>query len=353
MDVTILIPHWRIGKTTAYAVAKVVEHSKNHNVKIVVIDNSIGDRSIDHILLTNLRHHCTVIHYPAGLLQSHGIAFDFAIKQGLVQTKYFITLESDSYPTHDRWLDYYEDLVNTHAPDIAGSKLQLSGGEYIHPCGALYKIDGWYAANAYCIGLNGMFYYFPNMIIKEGFKCHAMVRRKMIDEDFGHLNIHVHDSGWAFAEEYDRLQKAQVLEKALTYQPVTGPFHNGMGKLQESITTYGARSLVTGIQDLILGDVDDVVLRIGYEPGQMLSYYLCGAPGFKCMSIPTTGKWLTGRIGQNQEYTIMESGLRHEWGITAFNDQRTDADPAVQAVIDFKMNRLNELYESLPADSKL
>lgn len=345
MNFTILIPHYKQGQATAHAIYKLIQHKGRHNIDVVVIDNS-NDDSINHILLTNLTHECKVIRYPADKLQSHGIAFDYAIINGFVKTDFFITIESDSFPTQDNWLDLYEEFAN-NGMAAAGSILKLSGGVFLHPCGAMYKTDVWFKALSSCV--EKPYHYFPNMVRKEGFDCHTMVHQGIAQferflQEFGPGLTYEPAAG------YIGLTLEQMLDKAHGYKPTKGPFHNGMGALQESIHTYGDRNLYTGIEDC-KEYKDEVILRIGYEPGQWFTYFMISS-GLPIAQFDTSVKWLPGRENQNQEYTITETGFTHLWGGSSFFNA-TDKDPEMQRVIDFKNNQVADLYKTLPENCKL
>src|SRR5258708_4871074 len=112
---TILIPHYKTGKMTAYCISQIIKHSKDRQLEIVIVDNNSGDGSLDRVravckeLPGNLA--VTFIAYPKELLQSHGCAFDFALKNGWVHNEYFITLEGDSFPVEDHWLEWYDEVI--------------------------------------------------------------------------------------------------------------------------------------------------------------------------------------------------------------------------------------------------
>ncbi len=170
MKTTILIPHFRTPKITAYSVAQFLKYKGKHEVDIIVINNSWGDDSIKS--LDRFGDQITILHNTnTNQISSHGTALDMAVLH--VKSDTFIAAESDSFPTHDKWLDYYEDTM-LDGFDMAGSHLQLSGGSYIHPCGAIYKTSLWHEIKAY---INRIPYeYLPNAGMKEGFACHLMIR---------------------------------------------------------------------------------------------------------------------------------------------------------------------------------
>lgn len=339
MNFSILIPHFKVGKMTAYCISQLIKYKGNHEIEIIVIDNNFGDGSADYIwpFSADVRY----IGYPKDKIQSHGCAFDYALEEGLVFNEYFITIESDSFPTKDNWLDRYEKIIND-GYECAGSLLKLSGGSYIHPAGAMYKKSIWQESKEYCDNIN--YDYFPNMATKEGFDCHLMIRKDKTDmvakepEDFMDL-----------AKGYQGLGYNEIMSKRDYYKPVTGVFHNGMGKFQESIKTFGERDTETGKTDALLDNKEKLILRIGEEPGQYFCYWQL-AMGKKIALIPTEIKWMKNRGGQQQEYTLMENGFKHLWGVSAYHKSNIEG---FEDVITFKENQVEQLYNSLPENQKI
>ncbi len=323
MNVTILLPHYKTGKMTAYAVHKLLQHKGRHRVKIIVIDNG-GGEGLEY--LDRFGKEVKVLHYPTGKLQSHGIAFDFAMSE--VKTEYFITVESDSFPTQDNWLDYYEDLTSKGF-HCAGSLLKLSGGTYIHPAGALYCRSFYNEAAEY----KYPYHYFPNMIFKDNFHYHVMWP----------MGEPLHLDAFTLHHSYQNKSVEEIMQKAVDYLPTTGVFHNGMGFQDDHIQTYGRRDMNSDSGPLLHGDHDKMYLRVGYEPGQWFCYYMASR-GKNIYPIPTEIKWLPGRENQQQEYTIMENGFKHLWGVSAYNGC-TQED--IQDIVKFKERQVEELWETI------
>lgn len=340
MKFSILIPHYRTGKVCAYAISQLLKYKGVHEIEIIVIDNNSGDGSVDY--LTPFVSHTTYLEYPKDKVQSHGVAFDYALEKGLVSNEHFITIESDSFPTKDNWLDRYEKLIND-GYDCAGSLLKLSGGTYLHPAGAMYKKSVWQEAKDYVDNI--AYDYFPNMAAKEGFDCHLMVRKDWVDRVVASLDDFV-DLG----KGYKGLSPEEILAKRDYYSPIgDGVFHNGMGKLQESIKTFGNRDTNSGIQDVMLDDKAGLIFRIGEEPGQWFCY-LQLAMNKKIALIPTEIKWMKNRGGQQQEYTLMDNGFKHLWSVSAYHES---TNPEFQDIVKFKSKVVEDLYNSLPTNQKI
>lgn len=337
MKISILIPHFKTGKMTAYTIAQLLKYKGDHEVEILVIDNNAGDGSVQYLkpFAKDIKYQA----YPKDMLQSHGIAFDFILPY--VKNDYFITIESDSFPTTEGWLDYYENLIN-NGYDAGGSLLQLSGGEYLHPCGAFYSKKVWQEAKDYCNSVE--YAYFPNMALREGFACHLMVHKSIVEKVMDAPYDYVEPAG-----DYGKMSRKDIVLRMMHYSPVVAPFHNGMGGNNESIKTYGQRNATSEVPTIILSNKQKLLARIGYEPGQFLYYFML-AKGKKIFHIPTEVNWISGKENQQQEYTLMENGFKHLWGISSYHGHTPEGE---EAVAELKQRIPSELYSTLPDTQKI
>lgn len=330
---TILIPHFKVPKLIYYTIHQFLKCAGNHNVEIIVINNSYPDSSID--ILKPFGDKIKIIDNTSTKVSSHGIAFDEAIKY--VSNEHVITAENDSFPTKENWLSYYDELLDAGA-ECAGSLLQLSGGQFIHPTGMLLKKSIYYEAMEYVNKMNEDYAYFPNICVYNGFATHLMVRRDILDDFISRPSEYIEVS-----DEYKNKDAEYFHAKLAHYEPVCGVFHNAMGRSQEELNTYGKRNVDTEPAIIILDNKEPLIRRMGYEPGQWLSYYQI-ATGKKVFAIPTETKWLPGRVNQNQEYTLMENGFKHLWGCSSYSDfdslEMRDVITAKRAIVE-------ELYNSI------
>ena len=332
---TVIIPHYRNGRMTAYCLSQLLKHD-GWRMNIIVVNNSPeNDPSLRY--LEPFRSRVTFLQYPTYWIQSHGAAFDFALPH--VTTTYFITLESDSFPTESGWLNYYDKLVaeGFHA---AGSVLSLSGGTYLHPAGALYRRDVCEKASAVC--RYHPYAYVPNISQRDGFDYHLMVHYRILDAfcrcpDAFHVTV---------APRYT--DEASIRRAIVNYRPLTGLFHNGCGNKDDSLFTYSQRNFESEPPNLVLTEKADLIHRVGYEPGQFLAYCL-HAQGRPVFYVTTETKWLPNRENQQQEFTLTEFGLKHLWGMTAYDGC---AAPEHRDIVEFKRQQLDELYGSLPAGDR-
>lgn len=336
MEFTILIPHWRTLEMTSYTVAQFLKHKGNHEVEIIVIDNSFPDKSIRG--LEPFKDQITILNNTSEKLSSHGIAYDMAIP--LVKTEWIITAESDSYPTIPNWLDYYADLIN-NGVDCAGSLLKLSGGTYTHPAGALFRKIIWEEAKAYCDVMP--YKYFPNMAMHSNFASHLMVHDSVLNEFISEPEDYIE-----LADGYKPYSAALAESKRLHYSSTVNPFHNGMGNRDEDVNTYGFRTIESEASTILLDGKRKLIKRVGAEPGQWFSWYHA-AMGKKVFNIPTEVWWLPGKENQQQERTIMENGFTHLWGVSAYHGTSlNDSD-----VARIKQTIPVHLYETLPEHQKI
>lgn len=337
MKFSILIPHY-CSKITAYSVAKLLEHKGDHEIEILVCDNSPGHESIRY--LEPFKEQIKIVQYPTDKIQSHGVALDMLFE--IASKEFIITMESDCFPTAPGYLDYYEKLINDGC-DSAASFLQLSGGFYGHPAAALYKKSNWIEAARYCAGIQYKF--FPNMCMHESFAAHLMVHNKVVDEFLNNPEDYI-----VLSEAYKPYSKEKAIEHLNYYSPIAiGPMHNGMGRSQESVKTYGQRNVEREAMDVMLNNKAMLIRRIGMEPGQWMCNWQI-ANNKTTYRIPTEIKWLKGREFQQQEYTINECGMKHIWAGSSYLDMK---GTLMNDVYEFKHNQIEELYNSLLEEQKI
>jgi len=307
MKISIIIPHYKTGKMTAYTISQIQKLKGKHDVDIIIVDNSNGEGT-EYI---KPESNVIIVKYPTELMQSHGIAFDFALEHIPTISEYFITLESDSFPTQENWLDYYEELIK-EGYDMAGSRLRLSGGEYIHPAGAMYKKSNWKEAGSLIEDYNRKFKYNPNSIQKPEFAYHGMESKGVQDEN---------------------------------YKPIAhGIFHQGMAFKDEYLSTYGQRTIHSEMDSIhIPSECAFNYQRVGYEPGQWFCYWHY-AMGKKVKQIDTEIEWMPNRVNQQQEYTLTSNGVKHLWGVSAYHGASIEE---LSDVINRKNQVVEELYSTI------
>lgn len=339
---SILIPHFK-SKITAYSVAKFIEYAEGKDIEIIVIDNSYPHDSIK--LLAPFRGNIKIFTDLSDQISSHGIAYDRVIPY--LKHQWFITAESDSFPVGP-YIQYYKSIITQYKSagigkyDAAGSKLKLSGGEFVHTCGAIYNTFLWRDAMDYC--RKTPYTYFPNMSYYHGFESHLMVHNDILNdflaepEDFIELG-----------SSYKPYSAELAMNKARWYSPVVGPFHNGCGNNNEYLQTYGFRTIESEAKNILLDNKHKILNRIGMEPGQWLSYYMA-ACGKSVFEVPTETRWMEGRVNEQQEYTLNEAGIKHIWAGSSYLDMK---GTAMNDVYEFKHNQIEELYNSLPEHQKI
>lgn len=338
MNISILIPHYKSGKVTAYSISQFLKNSGKHNIKIYISNNSPDDDSVKY--LKPFINDVVVVDYPSNMLQSHGIGVNRLAE--LCDTEYFVTAETDSFPTNETWLDEIEKLIN-EGYDAGGSFLELSGGMYMHPCGAFYSKKAWKECDDYL--KQSPFKIVPNVCNGgDGFDYHLMIPNKFWDK--------VLDSPQDFfdlSNSYKNVPRETIIERTNHYSSSVCAFHCAMGLANESCNTYGRRNIETEPPIVLFNRLNGLYKRVGYEPGQYFTYWMM-AMGKKIAYMPTEIKWLPNREKQQQEYTLMCNGFKHIWAGTAYLDMK---DTEYNDVYEFKHNYIESLYNSLPENKKI
>lgn len=339
MTLTIIIPHYAVGKMTAFTLAQLLKFEGDNYLKIVVVDNNPQDGSSKY--LEPFKERMLYVPYPEDRLQSHGIAIDYCLELGYVDTEYFLCLENDAYPIWE-FVSYYEEIIE-NGYDAAGSIMKLSGGTYLHPCAALYRKSVWEECKKYCDSMP--YNYYPNMLMRDNFPLHAMIHHSLVEE------FSENPMDWIeLSSDYKDNTKQTMKDKLEYYRPTCGPFHNGMGGRQESVKTYGFRNGESDSPYILLnGKNQKIIGRAGYEPGQFLYYWLL-ATGKKIFEIPTRIKWMPGREGQQQEHSVTHSNIFHIWGVSSYTERPADG---VEDIYAEKRDLPDKLYNSLPSNLKI
>ncbi len=342
MRISILLPHYKTWKMSFYTIHQLLKHKGRHQLDIYVIDNHPQDETA--LLLKGFYgDKIKLFPYPPEQMQSHGIAYDWVIPH--LRTEVFATIESDSFPTSDDWLDWIDLLSKEY--DSAGSLLDLSGGHFVHTAGAFYKKSVWQKCKRYIDNVE--YCYFPNAAMKDDFRCHLMVHESVLDQF-----MRAPEQLVTLAPEYAGQKEDYFAQRLAEYMPIgRGVFHNGIGNRDESYYTYKHRHASIepdGERHHILQDnKKPLIWRLGCEPGQYFNYWLL-ANGHPVYAIPTEVIWMEGRENQQQERTIMENGFVHLWAVTAYHECAT---PELQDIVKRKAEMVEDLYNSIPKKDRI
>lgn len=328
---TILIPHYKTGKLTAHAVYRTLLHSQNNDISIVVIDNSDGI-GMEYLEPFKGNRKLKIVKYPTDLLQSHGVAFDYAIDNGYVDTDYFICMESDSYPISDNWLLDYDRAIKEGC-DMAGGIFNQSSGHFIHPTGALYSKQLYLECKEYVKGINKVYWYCPNHYkdLKSGLSYHSMLPKV----------------------DYPNIEQSDLMNEITRYMPVaTSVFHNGMGFSNDDEFYYWNRTKQNQSDSMSKYNVYDspkTYVRIGFEPGQYLHYWAY-ANNKKIIEMPVEIIWMKHRTNQQQAYSIQNGRFKHEWCGTAYSECKPEEHPHIKDILEYKQSMPDRLYANIPKE---
>ena len=120
MKFTVIIPHYQVGQMTAYCLHQLFTYGGSQ-LKIIVVNNSPANHESLRFIAPFLKH-ITLLQYPEHRTQSHGAAFDYALPY--VDTDYFMTVETDSFPTDFKWITWC-DFIAKGGYHASGSFLHL------------------------------------------------------------------------------------------------------------------------------------------------------------------------------------------------------------------------------------
>lgn len=342
MRISIILPHYKTWKMSFYTIHQLLKCRGRHQLDIFVVDNNPEDGTAENLKFFGDK--IRIFPYPADRMQSHGIAYDWIIPH--LRTELFVTIESDSFPTVDNWLDWYE-LLDKEGYDSAGSCLELSGGQFVHTAGAFYKKSIWQKAKRYVDEVQ--YLYFPNIAMKDGFPCHLMVH-KSVHQQFIEGAGNLITLAPEYLKDGPEMAPFYMGKKLAEYLPIArGVFHNGIGNNDESYYTYAQRNVVTEREHVLLDNKKPLIWRMGEEPGQFFNYWML-ANKHNVYAILTETIWMPNRQQQQQERTIMENGFVHLWAVTAYNDA---TDPELMDIISYKKQVMEDHYNSIPAKERI
>lgn len=314
--VSILIPHFQTWRWTALAVHFFKTYGFSVPWELIVCDNSPGHPSIQCLTKTSLGDGVKIV---AGQhdFPSHGKGYFRAYEEA--DGDWILTAESDSYPTRHGWSEEYVKASADY--DFIGPEMPMGGGTFIHPCGAL--------------------------VSRKVLDAHDEWRRSVRDWKFipgSAPAFGLSDKGYhvVASEKWlsDKTISPDVMAGLRLWEPDVGPWQCMKSFDDDSFDSYWERKGIANWNPT----EKQVHLRIGYEPGQHLSYF-AQSHGFRCLKAPTHIEWMAGKTGQQAAFSTVFGGFTHAWcGTSAFS-------PAIAPEVrEFKMAQMNDLFAQLPED---
>jgi len=314
--VSIIISHFRTFRWTAICLHHFKKYTPPVDFEIIVCDNSPDHPSINAIKSTSLGDGVTFITGEKDF-PSHGRGYDLSLKESTGD--YIFCAETDSFPTMHGWFNEY--IKASVDYDLIGPDVPQSSGRYIHPAGALINrtvIDAaekWQKEHA-----DWLFVPSAGMKLEVSDKCYHVVARKDYMKPF------MRDA--SIKSESDLWSRCGVFQEMRSFD-------------EDSFDTYSQRTGITNWEPI---EGKDAYLKIGYEPGQWLSYF-ASSHGFRVLAAPSHIEWMSGKEGRQAAYSTVFDGFRHVWcGTSAFMN---GIEPEVR---EFKMNQMNEYWNSIPAE---
>lgn len=315
----ILIPHYCTAKLTAVCVyfyklfgTSVVDS------EIVVCNNSIEHPSIRVLTETCLGDGVKIVQGNPEF-RSHGLGYWKAYQ--LTDADWIFTSETDSFPIRHGWFDEY--LKASVDCDFMGPDTPMGGGHYLHPAGAMVHrrvieaAQRWQEAHRQWLFVPG-----AGAKLKTSDRGYHVVAHEdwlgdlpLVDEAMHHEIALWRDVGvWQEMRSFDEDSFDNYWERReiLNWEPVAGKF------------AYN---------------------KIGYEPGQHLSYF--AQKNFRVKRLPRQIIWMNGMEGRQAAYTDIMGGFRHLWAGTVTKVSAKDMDPRV---VSLKQSQVDEFFNQLPED---
>ncbi len=313
MKVTITFPHYETWRWTSIAVEALKRFPFPTEHEIIVVNNSPHSQSIKCLTETSLGEGVRIIDGDPEIT-SHGQALSLAYEAS--DSDWIFTCESDSFPVRDSWGHEY--VKASEDFDYIGPHMALAGGVFIHPCGALAsrkvveackewrkKYSDWVhvPGAAVTLGLSDKAYH---VTCEE-----AWLKTKLITAELQkQVDIWKKAGPWQYEDSFDddSFDDYWLRKEIRNWEPHHGIKHH---------------------------------LRIGYEPGELLSFF--AQKNFNCMHAPTVVEWIPGWENRQAAKSTIFGGFSHIWcGTSSFS-------PAIDPVVrEFKMKQMAEYWLTVP-----
>lgn len=317
--VSILIPHYRTFRTTASCIWNFKKYGLPIESEIVLCNNSPGHQSIRAITETSLGEGIKIVEGNANF-PSHGQAYQKSYES--CDGDWIFTAESDSFPTRMGWFNEY--LKASVDYDYIGPEIPMGGGTYIHPAGALTHrgvigaAEGWQANHKDWIFIPG-----------------AGAKLKTSDRGY-HVVAH---KEWL----NDLPMVDSEMQKEIELWRNVGVWQEMRSFDEDTFDNYSQRIGVNNWEPI---DGKYSYNKIGYEPGQWLSYF-SQSHGFRCLKAPTHIEWMARQEGRQAAYSDVFGGFRHLWCGTVSRVSAKDLNPQV---VSFKMDQEKKYFYELPEE---
>lgn len=317
--VSILIPSYKTFRWTAICINAFKQFGIPVESEVILCDNSPGHPSIKAITETSLGDGIKIVtgnpEFP-----SHGQGYQKSYESS--DGDWIFTAESDSFPTRHGWFDEY--LKASADFSFMGPEMPMGGGTYIHPAGALIRrkiiesAEGWQKENKNWVFIPG-----------------------------AGAKLKISDRGYHVVADEDWVGDLPLVDEQMRHEI---ELWRNVGAWQEmrcfDEDTFENYSERVGIKNWKPVPGKYAYKKIGFEPGQWLSYY-CQSNGVRCLKTPTHIEWMPGHEGRQAAYSTVFGGFRHVWAgsVTMVSSENMSPD-----VVAFKRNMMNDYFQKLPQD---
>lgn len=315
MKVAIIIPHYKTARLTAGCIHAFKQYGWPVEHEIVLCDNSPGHWSIKAISETPLGEGIKIVPGDPDF-PSHGQGYWAAYNA--TDADWIFCAESDSFPIRCGWADEY--IKASADYDLIGPDMPMAAGRYIHPAGALYR-----------------------RTLIESARDWQKAQRSIFCNDMA-IMLGLSHSGYhavVMPEFLERHDLPEERRKQIEMWHHAGPWQEMRSYDDDFFSTYGDRVRITNWEPQ---PGREHWLRIGYEPGQWLSYF-ASANGFRCLKAPLHIEWMPNMTGQQAAYSDVFSSFRHLWAGTS----ATVVDGLSDTVKQFKRQQVEGCYSLVPS----
>lgn len=316
-SVSVLCAHFKSWRWLPIAINSLKQYEfSGIPFQIVVADNSKGHPSIKAITETPLGEGVKIVDGDPDLpSQGQGNTLAYLASEG----SHLFTIETDSMAMRHGWFEPYVKASADY--DYVGPHMELAGGRFIHPCGALASRELIEAAREWQRN-HSDWVFVPGAAIKFG----------LSDKPY-HVVCHEH---WLLSRNIDRdtQREVDIWKKA-------GPWQCMISWDDDDWNTYMLRDDVKHFEPREA----KWHLRMGYEPGGWLSAF--ARKYFRSLNAPCRIEWMPNRIGQQAAYSdIFDGAYRHIWAGTS----ATVVEGLADDVKAFKRDQMNALWQGVPED---
>jgi hypothetical protein len=318
---SIILAHFKTWRWTAVCIHNFKQFGIPVDSEIIVCDNSPGHPSIKCLTETPLGDGIKIVQGNPDF-PSHGQAYQKCFESSTGD--WIFTAESDSFPIRHGWFDEYV-KASAHY-DYIGPEMPMGGGTYIHPAGALTR----------------------RSLIKDAEKWQDRHKDWVFIPGAG-AKLKTADKGYHVVAAKEWLEDLPLVDAAMEKEI---ELWKNVGVWQEmrcfDEDTFDNYMLRTGIKNWEPVPGKFAYNKIGFEPGQWLSYFAQEKSNdWTIHKAPTHIEWMPGHEGKQAAFSTVFGGFVHAWCGSVSTVSAKNLHPEVAK---FKKEQADSWFNKLPED---